>query len=78
MAICPAVPNSFHTVTLEDEVEMTQHANPTVSTPLTRRGVPSLSRKCDSQASTPRATPSPGATMMLLGHPPVLSSKEAW
>lgn len=52
MAICPAAPNSFHTVMLEDEVEMTQHANPTISTRLTRSTTPP-SQKCVSQARTP-------------------------
>lgn len=32
--ICPAAPNSLHTATLGSEVEITQHANPTVSIPL--------------------------------------------
>lgn len=52
MAICPAAPNSFHTVMLEDEVEMTHHANPTVSTLLTRRTAP-RSQGFVSQARTP-------------------------
>lgn len=52
MAICPATPNSFHTVMLEDEVEMIQHANPTVSTPLVRRTAPP-SKRFALQARTP-------------------------
>lgn len=51
LAICPAAPNSFHTVMLENEVEMTRHANPTISTPLMRRTTPP-SQRFVSQART--------------------------
>lgn len=40
LVICAAAPNSFHTVTLGNEVEMTQHANLTVSMLLTRHTAP--------------------------------------
>lgn len=32
LVICPAAPNSFHIVILGNEMEITQHANPTVNT----------------------------------------------
>lgn len=81
LAICPAAPNSFHTVSLGNEVETTQQANPTVSTVLTRCTAPppedaSPGRaplRCQLQEGCVPSPGQPSTATLLPEHPPVSS-----
>lgn len=78
--ICPAAPNSFHTVRLGNKVETMQHANPAVSTLLTGCTAPlpkdgSLGRAPLGRQLREDSMPNtgwPGTAVLLPEHPPVL------